>query len=134
MSDKKELESEPIKIYSAQDAITGEMVCNLLRNEGIACYRQELETGNYMNLYMGYSVFGEDIYVNSRDVDRAGEVLEVMKPEEETSQEDPAEEETGQSIPFYKKKRVVVWIYLIVMAGGTLFLYILTYLANHGYF
>lgn len=126
--------AELVKIYSAPDAINGEMIQNLLRNEGIECYRKELETGNYMNIYMGFSVFGEDIYVNALDEQAAREILQVLEPDESDAEDELLEDDLNQAVPFYKNKRVIVWFLIAFFAGGTFFLYLLTYLANPGYF
>lgn len=126
--------SEPVKIYSAPDAISGEMIRNLLHNEGIECYKKELETGNFMNIYMGYSVFGEEIYVNAMDEKAAREILKVLEPENQEDEGDLAEEDICHGVPFYRNKRIVVWIFLALLGGGTLILYVLTYLVNQGYF
>lgn len=126
--------TELVKIYSAPDAINGEMVQGLLRNEGIECYRKELETGNYMNIYMGYSVFGEDIYVNALDEQAAREILQVLEPEDQDAKEEQLEEDMDLRSPFYKNKRFAVWFLIAFFGGGTILLSVLTYLANHGYF
>jgi hypothetical protein len=126
--------AELVKIYSAPDAINGEMIQNLLHNEGIECYRKELETGNYMNIYMGFSVFGEDIYVNALDEQAAREILQVLEPDEQDTEDESLEDDLNQSLPFYKNKRFVVWLLIAFFFGGTFLLYVLTYLANHGYF
>lgn len=126
--------AEPVKIYSAPDAISGEMIRNLLHNEGIECYKKELETGNFMNIYMGYSVFGEEIYVNSVDEKAAREILKVLEPENQEDGGDLTEEDLYERVPFYKNRRIIVWIFLSFLGGGTLLLYVLTYLVNQGYF
>lgn len=125
---------EPVKIYSAPDAISGEMIRNLLHNEGIECYKKELETGNFMNIYMGYSVFGEEIYVNAVDEKAAREILKVLEPEHQEDGGDLTEEDIYHNVPFYKNRRILVWIFLSFLGGGTLLLYELTYLVNQGYF
>ena len=126
--------TELVKIYSAPDAINGEMVQGLLRNEGIECYRKELETGNYMNILMGYSVFGENIYVNALDEQAAREVLQVLEPDEQDAEDELIEEEIYPVNPFYKNKRFAVWFLIAFFGGGTFLLFTLVYLANHGYF
>lgn len=126
--------TELVKIYSAPDAINGEMVQGLLRNEGIECYRKELETGNYMNILMGYSVFGEDIYVNALDEQAAREILQVLEPDEQDAENELIEEEIYPADPFYKNKRFAVWFLIAFFGGGTFLLITLVYLANHGYF
>lgn len=126
--------AELVKIYSAPDAINGEMIKNLLHNEGIECYRKELETGNYMNIYMGFSVFGEDIYVNALDEQAAREILQVLEPDEQDVEDESLEDDLNQRVPFYKNKRFVVWFLIAFFFGGTFLLYVLTYLSNHGYF
>lgn len=126
--------AELVKIYSAPDAISGEMIQGLLHNEGLECYRKELETGNFMNLYMGYSVFGEDIYVNALDETAAREILKVLEPEDHDVEEELLEEDLQQGAPFYKNKRVIVWILIAFFGGGSFVLSVLAYLANQGYF
>lgn len=134
MSKTNQKVPEPVKIYSAPDAISGEMIQNLLHNEGIECYKKELETGNFMNIYMGYSVFGEEIYVNAMDEKAAREILKVLEPENQEDGEDLTEQDIYHNVPFYKNRRILVWIFLSFLGGGTLLLYVLTYLVNKGYF
>ena len=42
-----------------------------MQKEEIPCYIKDLETGDYLSIYMGYCVFGKEIYVDEEDYERA---------------------------------------------------------------
>ncbi len=67
---------EPEKIYSAAERIEAEMLMEILRNNNIPCFKKGIGAGGYMDIYAGNSIFGEDIYVDRQDADRAREILE----------------------------------------------------------
>ena len=52
------------------------MMEKMLEEYGIPCFIKDLESGGYMNIYMGYSVFGSEIYVREGDLERAKSLLE----------------------------------------------------------
>jgi len=86
---KKEVDIEEItamdavKLISVDNTVNAELILNLLRNNEIPCYAKDNGIGGYMNIYMGYSIFGKDIYVDSADYNRANEVLKVLEAEED---------------------------------------------------
>ena len=69
---------KPVKIFSCGDRVDADMITETLNDRGIPAYSQSKGSGDYMNIYMGTSMFGNDIYVNEKDEDRAKEIVAVL--------------------------------------------------------
>ncbi len=52
------------------------MFTALLTDANIPWFIKDKGTGGYMKIYMGYTIYGQDIYVGSDDYDRAKELLD----------------------------------------------------------
>lgn len=52
-----------VKLANLLDPLESEMLQDLLRQEGIPVLAKDKESGGYLKIYMGYSMFGEDLYV-----------------------------------------------------------------------
>jgi len=105
----------PVRIKFVSNQSDAELVMNLLRENGIQCFSKCRETGGYMNIYMGYSVYGEDIYVDRDDSEKALELLEFLTVEPE-----PVDEEDGNmdnNAQFGKTHRTAIKVTFIVAAG-----------------
>lgn len=145
-SEIEQLEYEamkPVKLVNVTNHIEAGIIMNLLLNNNIPCFKKDQFLGSYMNLYMGYSVYGEDIYVDERDYERALDIISILTPEEsdgepaaeeafrvtsdQTSETDPFEEATEEDTApvgypvFYKNPRIVARIILGFMLAGALF-------------
>lgn len=113
----------PVKLKSAANRVEAEMIGELLNNSGIPSYTKDLESGSYMNIYMGYSIFGTDIYVREEDLEKARQVLagmEASAPEET----DGGEEEISADEIRKSKSRAVETV-LTVILGAVVLLTIL---------
>lgn len=66
---------KPIKVYSSAERIEADMLVEALKNNKISAYRQGVGSGAYMDICSGYSVFGEEIYVDEADVQAAKEII-----------------------------------------------------------
>lgn len=66
---------KPVKVYSCSDRVQADMLIEALKREGIPAYAESKDSGDYLNIYMGTSVFGETIYVDENDADRAKEII-----------------------------------------------------------
>ena len=76
-----------------------------------------------MNIYMGYSIFGEDIYVDKEDYKRATDLLNDLSPD---NVPDYTEEcRTDYKTPFYRNPPIVARIILIAMVSTIIFFTIL---------
>ena len=51
------------KVFNAADQIQAEVIHDHLKQNGIESISKQPGTGEYMNIAMGYSVYGTDIYV-----------------------------------------------------------------------
>lgn len=69
---------KPVKVYSCAKRFQADMLIEALNEEGIPAYSQTDGSGEYMEIYMGTSLFGEDIYVDESDAARAEEIIKGM--------------------------------------------------------
>lgn len=80
----------PVKLVSVSSGIQAELVAGLLEELGIPVLQKNPGSGGYMQVCMGFSVYGTEIYVDEADYERAKEVLcELEELEEEDSIEMP---------------------------------------------
>lgn len=78
---------KPVKVYSCAKRFQADMLIEALNEEGIPAYSQTDGSGEYMEIYMGTSLFGEDIYVDESDAARAEEIIKGMTlPADDTQQ------------------------------------------------
>lgn len=73
-------------LTTVSDHIEAKLLQGILENHGIPSYSVDEESGEYMRVYMGYSIFGEKIYVRASDLLAAQGYLkewESMKEDEE---------------------------------------------------
>lgn len=78
----KDKQTEPVKLTTINTQFESDMLLAILEDNGIPAYRQHQGSGGYMAIYMGYSVFGSDIYVNAADYEKAKELLDLLESEE----------------------------------------------------
>ncbi|HWT76733.1 MAG TPA: DUF2007 domain-containing protein [Mobilitalea sp.] len=100
-----------VKLETAANEINAALIMNLLINNNIPCYKKSKGAGGYMSIYMGYSVFGEDIYVAKKDYQKAREILDELSVTEEP--EDTEEDNNDYKVPFYRKPQIIARIILI---------------------
>lgn len=119
--------NEPRKLLSVSSEIEAKMMIELLNNNNIACLKKDNFTGSYMDIFMGYSIFGEDIYVNKNDYEKAKELLDSLGNEqdieitEDSIPSDSMEIAEDSVLPFYKNSQLVARILLaIVVVGGAI--------------
>lgn len=56
-----------------------QMLQDVLRQAGIPVLARDTGSGGYLKIYMGYSVFGETLYVHAQDYDRAVALLQALR-------------------------------------------------------
>lgn len=64
------------------------MVCALLEDEGILYWLKDRESGSYMRIMFGLSIYGADIYVDRESIERAKDAVKVFSPTEEKEDEE----------------------------------------------
>jgi hypothetical protein len=139
---------KPVKLVNVTNHIDAGIIMNLLLNNDIPCFKKDKFLGGYMNLYMGYSVYGEDIYVDERDYEKALDIISILTPEEDADELDAegtiseASDQTDSdyssadadtTVPvaypvFYKNPRIVARIILGFMLAGALFVMLSSYI------
>ncbi len=103
----------PVKIYSARDRIEADMLVQALINQDIPAYRQGAAGGAYMDIYMGNSVYGENIYVDEKDKDAAMEIIEsIVTPVEQD------EEEIGDDGQPRRRRPIAVRVIAVVVIAA----------------
>ena len=89
---------KPVKVYSCAKRFQADMLIEALNKEGIPAYSQTDGSGEYMEIYMGTSLFGEDIYVDESDAARAEEIIKGMTlPADDTQQTAESDEPAAVS-------------------------------------
>jgi len=126
---------KPVKITSVSNTIEAELILNLLRNNGIPCFKKYNGAGGYLNLYMGYSIYGEELYVDKSDYQRALDIIDDLSSDGSSEQPNGGTESTEDSesyshVPFYKNPHVIARIILGIILGNIILAYILNRLQN----
>lgn len=146
---EKVVAMQPVKVYSASDKIQAEMIMETMRRQKIPCFSRGVGSGDYLSIYQGFSVYGEDIYVDEADESAAVKVIEnfVLLNDENAQEEErkyhtndePAEEQMESMyeeemledlqedlvIPWYRNKTIIAriivgYLVLMVLLGGVL--------------
>lgn len=84
------------KLTSVSGHLEAELLMGILENHGIPSYSMDQESGGYMKVYMGYSIFGETIYVRASDLERARECLTELESVKAAGGLDAEEEGEGE--------------------------------------
>ena len=106
----------PVRLITVENAVHAQMIAGVLEGNGIKCWIRDKESGGYMSIYMGFSVFGKDLYVDEADVDRARELVDGIEAEVGAEEaEKMAEEEDIPAPPFYSNRRIVAGIIAAVL-------------------
>lgn len=116
---------DPVPVKFASDQIEAGLVKNLLRDNGIKCFSKCRESGDYMKIYMGYSVYGEDIFVDSADLPKAQELIDFLDTAPEPEDEDYVED--NGRVPLFKNPQKTSRIIIFIAYGIPIILGILSY-------
>ncbi len=110
-----------VKIYSAKNRVEADMLVQTLINQDIPAYRQGAAGGDYMDIYMGNSVYGENIYVDEKDKDAAMEIIQsIVSPAGQEESEDEDQPTRRRSI-LVRVIAVVVIAAMVVLLIWSLF-------------
>lgn len=119
-----------VYLVSVSNNIEAEIVEDLLTSNKIPVLKKYRETGAYLNIYMGGTNFGVDIYVPSKLMTKAKEILkDNYEVETENSQNNSHEENITESNDRYnKKRRFLTWILILIFVPGALGFIIKTFI------
>ena len=110
---------KPVKVYSCSDRVQADMLIEALKREGIPAYAESKGSGDYLNIYMGTSVFGETLYADENDADRAKEIIESMT-QADSDVADTIEDQ--EPVPARQDKKILVVRIISLIAALFLFL------------
>ena len=109
---------KPVKVYSCAKRFQADMIIEALKSEGIPAYSQSDGSGEYMEIYIGTSLFGENIYVDENDARRAEEIIRGI-----TLPADDSEDLSDSSaIPDAAKDRRMPVVRIIPLIAAILFI------------
>ena len=109
---------KPVKVYSCAKRFQADMIIEALKSEGIPAYSQSDGSGEYMEIYMGTSLFGKNIYVDENDARRAEEIIRGI-----TLPADDSEDLSDSSaIPDAAKDRRMPFVRIISLIAAILFI------------
>lgn len=113
--------TEFVKVYNANDRIDAQRMIDLLKDENINAFSQGSGSGEYLNISQGFSVYGEDIYVDASDVEAAKAIIAENKMQEKDSAEEVVK------VPFYQNRTIIARIII----GYFVLLAIVVFILNH---
>ena len=74
--------NEPVLLTTISNEDQLELLTSLLHEENILFFTRDRESGEYMRLFMGFSVFGQEIYVRRADYERCVLLFRQLDDEE----------------------------------------------------
>lgn len=103
---------EVVRIYKTANVFETNHVISVLEAEGIPCFSRDSGAGGYLNVSMGFSEFGEWIFVDESDRERALLLIEGALKDSEL--EVRSEDEIDiNSYPWYKRRNGLLRAYLL---------------------
>jgi len=88
----------PVFLTQSTDERELALIEKLLQAEKIPFYTRDLESGEYMRIYMGFSVYGKQIYVRARDHRACVQMLSRLMGEYGDEEMEAAYDEYMQSV------------------------------------
>ena len=76
---KNEFSGKLVALTNLQTELEATMLMDILQQEGISVLTKEAGSGGYMKFYMGYSIYGETLYVYDYDYPRAKEIMLALQ-------------------------------------------------------
>ncbi|HWT27094.1 MAG TPA: DUF2007 domain-containing protein [Mobilitalea sp.] len=130
--------SKPVLLTVVYDQTKASMIGALLEDSGIPYFIKDKGNGTYLKVYMGYSIYGEEIYVNENNYEAAKELLDTYfnsdnseaSPEPETAEEEVTTKEDTKPAKtgIFLTKKWAARIILLLMFGLSIAVFILNHL------
>lgn len=124
-----EPEEEPLRyvsmkrmfLLSTSGSIESAMIVDILGQHGIRAFAQQKEAGNYLNAYSGFSIYGEDLYVDAADYEAASALAREFLSQPETSVEHPKKNPGRRRSRIMLGAFAVIWLAFLIFALVRLF-------------
>jgi hypothetical protein len=109
----------PAFLCSLDDGMDSEIIVSLLRSEGIPVMKKRHEGGEFLNIYMGSSFYGVELYVPSKLHAKAKELLAA----EPVVEQEDVDDELKQAEKSSKRGKLIkIWLILIFPPFGLIWL------------
>ena len=106
-------------LVSVNDGIELAMVEGQLRTENIPYFLKNKETGSYMKVLMGFSVFGVDVYVPSNYISEAKNILNLESLNVQKASSENIDENNFDQLPEHEvednPRRFYVMVFLSIL-------------------
>lgn len=108
-------------LVSTNNRVQEMMIAGLLADAQIPFLTRENGSGGYMKIYMGFSVFGSEIYVSHQDYERAKELLDSCLPELEITEAESGRPEESdaqlQNVGAARKRWLFLTLIILAVLG-----------------
>lgn len=115
-------------LISVANDMEAKVIEALLSSHDIPVLRKYKGAGGYLQVYMGATIFGIDLFVSSRELETAKEILAaeyrpLIEYDKASIEEEIRNNSTSES---GKKRRIKVWIIILFFIPGLLWIIIQT--------
>lgn len=98
-------------LVSVENRIQSNIIQNILTDANIPSFIKDREAGTYLNVSMGDSVFGVDIFVNKSNYEKAKELVDVYLYQPQGDTYEPLTDKDNRS--FYIRKKIMQAIIIL---------------------
>lgn len=135
---------DPCFLVSVNNDYQAKLIYNMLQNIDIPCFFKSHNTSAYLNIYMGFSIYATNIFVNKKDYEYSKEIVDaffndqnfeelndnVNNSEDENTEDESIENENDEEEqlldeisdnPLKKRKKTMqfflkIWFFLTALA------------------
>jgi hypothetical protein len=111
-------------LVSAADNFEADIIKSKLEAYGVPVMQKHKEAGDYLHVYMGASPFGIDLYVPSKLLEKAREILEAVPEVAEDDGPALQEERELQEESEKRKDRSRNWLFLLFVVPVLIYILI----------
>jgi len=108
----------PCLLISVSDGIQAKLIENLLAESNIPFLVQDKGCGAYLKVYMGYSAFGTEIYVDESNYHRAKELVDAYLTQSVEDDECEPSDDIGNHSSDIRRKVMMIMIVITLLGFG----------------
>jgi hypothetical protein len=116
-------------LVSAADSVEAEILESFLKAQGIPVLKKYPEAGGFLDIYMGTTAFGIDLYVPVDRLDEARDIVAGCRESAVEGAEPPGGEDRYYGRKFRKQQQARTWIILLFFIPGVFWLIASTLMA-----
>lgn len=111
-------------LISVENRIKSSIIQNFLADANILSFIKDKEAGTYLNVYIGESIYGVDIFVDENNYEKAKELIDAYFFQSKNNTYEPLTQKDNRS--YYIRKNVMKAIILLCI----LFPFIIFFIVN----